>query len=123
MGNKNADKILIKETEQQYNFGSQRYGKIMLNYTLNKEGVHSSTRLEQIANMNCVSFPLCCRYIDYISAMVELLLKELYGIVWDFKGRDYCAYQEGLRKNNNIARFLRLPPDYIFKILLRNTST
>jgi len=37
---------------------------------------------------------------------------------WDFKGRDCCAYKEGLRKNNKIAKFIRLPSDYIFNILL-----
>jgi len=45
-GEKNADKISIGKTEQQYNFESQRYGKITLKHTLKKGGVNTFTRLE-----------------------------------------------------------------------------
>jgi hypothetical protein len=36
MGNKNEEKISIRKSEQQCNFGSQRYGKITLKYALKK---------------------------------------------------------------------------------------
>jgi hypothetical protein len=63
MGNRYADNISIRQTEQQYNFESQTYGKITLKYTLKKEGVNPFTRLEQVADMDCVSLSWCYQYV------------------------------------------------------------
>jgi len=46
MGNKNSDIISIRKTKKQYNFKSQKYGKITLKHTLKEGDVNSFTRLE-----------------------------------------------------------------------------
>jgi hypothetical protein len=59
MGNKTADKISVRKTEQQYHFGNNWYGKLMLKYTLKKEGANSF-----------ISIRIGCGYLLFFTTMV-----------------------------------------------------